>query len=235
MNILEIQNLSAGYDKLEVLHEVRAEVQEGSIVALLGPNGSGKSTLLKTVFGLTTVYGGSIKFSDRDITKAKSYEIARLGISYLPQVENLYSDLSVKENLVMGGYILPEDERDRNVAEALEFFPSLKGLLNELTYRLSGGQKQMLVMARALLRKPILMMLDEPSANLSQKIMNEVFQKIEELRHSGITLILVEQNVRKALEISDYTYLMVSGRVNFRGETKAVAANKEFGRLFLGI
>jgi branched-chain amino acid transport system ATP-binding protein len=232
---LEIENLSSGYDKLEVLHEVGVEIHEGSIVALLGPNGSGKSTLLKTVFGLTTVYGGSIKYRGTDITKAESYEIARLGISYLPQVENLYSDLSVRENLIMGAYVLQDEERDKNVAEAVEFFPSLKGLLNEQTFRLSGGQKQMLVMARALMRKPILMMLDEPSANLSQKIMTEVFQKIEELRQAGITLILVEQNVTKALEISDYTYLMVSGRVNWHGETKDIAANKEFGRLFLGI
>jgi branched-chain amino acid transport system ATP-binding protein len=236
MNALDIQDVKAGYEKLQVLHGVTLNVQQGSIVAVLGPNGSGKSTLLKTVFGLATIYDGSIKFEGKDITHVEPHQVARLGISYLPQVENLYLDLTVKENLLMGGYILSEIERETNLEEALDFFPGLKGLLKEPAYTLSGGEKQMLVMARALMRKPTLMMLDEPSANLSPRLVTEVFQKIQELRkRSGISMVIVEQNTSKALEVSDYAYLLVSGRINYHGESKEVATNKEFGRLFLGL
>jgi branched-chain amino acid transport system ATP-binding protein len=235
MNALEIHDLTAGYGKLEVLHGVSAHIQRGSIVAVLGPNGSGKSTLVKTVFGLTSTFGGSIKFEGKDITYAEPYQVARLGISYLPQIENLYLDLTIKENLLMGGYILADAERDTNLEAALDFFPELKGLLKEPAYTLSGGQKQMAVMARALMRKPTLMMLDEPSANLSPRIVTEVFQKMVDLRNSGITMIIIEQNTSKALEISDYAYLLVSGRINYHGDSKELATNKEFGRLFLGL
>ncbi|HMK84104.1 MAG TPA: ABC transporter ATP-binding protein, partial [Candidatus Bathyarchaeia archaeon] len=232
---LEISNLTAGYGKLEILHGVSATVEQGAIVAILGPNGSGKSTLLKTVFGLTSTYDGSIKFEGQDITHAEPYQVARRGISYLPQIENLYLDLTIKENLLMGGYILPDVERETNLEMALELFPELKGLLREPAYTLSGGQKQMAVMARALMRKPTLMMLDEPSANLSPRIVTEVFEKIQVLRRSGMSVLIVEQNTSKALEISDYAYLLVSGRINYHGKAKELATNKEFGKLFLGL
>lgn len=233
--IIEVQKLNAGYGKLQILFNIDIAIEKGCISAILGPNGSGKSTLLKTVFGLTSIYGGSIKFNGIEVKGLKPHEIAKLGISYLPQVENSYQNLSVRENLLMGGFLLSEEKKEKNTEEALEFFPVLKGLLDETASVLSGGERQMLVMARALMRKPTLMMLDEPSANLSPRVLNEVFEKIKELRESGVTIVLVEQNTKKALEIAEYVCLLVSGRVNYFDSSKELSARKEFGRLFLGL
>lgn len=235
MNILEIERLSSGYGKSQVLFDVSLEVRKNSICAILGPNGSGKSTLLKTIFGLTSIYSGSIKFNGHEISRMKPHEIAKLGISYLLQVENIYSNLSVRENLIMAGYILPREEMHSRMKEVLEIFPPLKNFLGRRTYTLSGGERQLLVMAMALMRRPALMMLDEPSANLAPRIADEIIEKIKELKDLGITIILVEQNTKKALEITEDAFLLVSGRINYYGKSKELITNKELGRLFLGL
>jgi branched-chain amino acid transport system ATP-binding protein len=235
MNILEIENLNSGYGKSQVLFNVSLEVRKNSICAILGPNGSGKSTLLKTIFGLTSIYSGSITFNDHEISRMKPHEIAKLGISYLLQVENIYSNLSVRENLIMAGYILPREEMHTRMEEVLEIFPPLKNFLDRRTYTLSGGERQLLVMAMALMRRPALMMLDEPSANLAPRIADEIIEKIKELKNLGITIILVEQNTKKALEITEDAFLLVSGRINYYGKSKELITNKELGRLFLGL
>lgn len=235
VNILEVQNIDAGYGKSQVLFGVSAMVKETSICAVLGPNGSGKSSLLKTIFGLTKIYGGQIRFRGADITTRKPHEIARLGVAYLPQVDNLYLNLSVRENLVMAAYTLLSNETQRRVGEVLDIFPILKQFVGKKTLTLSGGERQILVMATALMRQPSLMLFDEPSANLSPKISGQIFDKIKELNQQlGITVVVVEQNTKKALELSDDVYLLVSGRINFHGAAKELAG-QEFGRLFLGI
>jgi len=235
MAILEISNLNAGYGKAPVLYDISMEIDEGTISTILGPNGSGKSTLLKTIFGLTSLYEGSIKFKGVEISREKPHEIARLGISYMTQSENLYSKLTIKENLVMAGYLLSKTEMDKRVKEVLEIMPMLPKFLRKHAYMLSGGERQMAAMSMALMRQPALLMFDEPSASLAQRATDEVFTKIKELQDMGKTIILVEQNTKKALNIAENAYLLVSGRLNYHGKSHELIANKEFGRLFLGL
>ncbi|MFX0125546.1 MAG: ABC transporter ATP-binding protein [Candidatus Hodarchaeota archaeon] len=235
MDIIAVEKLNSGYGKSQVLFDVSLRVIKSSICAILGPNGSGKSTLLKSIFGLTSVYDGSIKYNGIEISNMKPHEIAKLGISYLPQVENLYANLSVRENLIMAGYILSKEKRVSRIKEVLEIFPTLNEFLEREAYTLSGGERQMLVMAKGLMRQPALMMFDEPSANLAPKIVDEIFEKIKALKELGITIILVEQNTKKALEIAENTCLLVSGGINYYGNSKDLAANEEFGKLFLGL
>ncbi|MEM2179170.1 MAG: ABC transporter ATP-binding protein [Candidatus Methanomethylicaceae archaeon] len=235
-SILSINNLYAGYGKSQVLFGISFDVEEKCICAILGPNGSGKSTILKTIFGLTNVYGGAIKFKGMDITGMKPHKIARLGIAYLPQVDSVYLNLTVKENLIMAGYILPKNEIEERIRYVQEIFPELKKFMDRKILTLSGGERQMVVMARALMRQPSLMMFDEPTAHLAPRISEQIFEKIKELnKNLGITIILVEQNVKKALEISDIAFLLVSGRINYSGVSKGLLSNKELGRLFLGL
>jgi branched-chain amino acid transport system ATP-binding protein len=235
-NILEVEDVHAGYGKSHVLFGVSAEIKAKTICSILGPNGSGKSTLLKTLFGLTNVYRGKIRFNETDITGWKPHEIARLGLAYLPQTENLYLNLNVRENLVMAGYTVSTDELNKRIGEVLEIYPVLRPFMERKAFTLSGGERQILVMATALIRQPSLMLFDEPSSNLSPKMAEQIFQKIQELNQNlEITVLVAEQNTKKALELSDEAYLLVSGRVNFHGEAKELAANEELGRLFLGL
>ncbi len=235
-NIIEIENLNAGYGKTHILFDVSLNVEEGTICAILGPNGSGKSTVLKTIFGLTSVYSGSVRFKGQDITGMKPYKIARLGIAYLPQVESVYLNLSVKENLMMAGYILQKDELEERIRYVQEVFPLLKNYMERKLITLSGGERQIVVMAMALIREPSLMMFDEPTAHLAPKVANQIFEKIKELnKNFNITVILVEQNVKKALEESDMAYLLVSGKINYYGSSKDLITNEQLGKLFLGL
>ncbi|MGC8911462.1 MAG: ABC transporter ATP-binding protein [Nitrososphaeria archaeon] len=234
--ILEVNKLNAGYGKSHILFDVSLDVEEGTICAILGPNGSGKSTVLKSIFGLTNVYSGSIRFRENDITGMKPYKVARLGIAYLPQVDSVYLNLNVRENLLMSGYILSKEEVEDRIKYVSEVFPMLKDYMERKVLTLSGGERQILVMAMALMRQPSLMMFDEPTAHLAPKVANLIFDKIRELNKDyGITVVLVEQNVKRALEESDKAYLLVSGRVNYFGPTKELMANEKFGKLFLGL
>ncbi len=235
-NILEVRQVEAGYGKSQVLFGVSAEVRKGSITAILGPNGSGKSTLLKTIFGLTEIYQGSIGFNGIEIRGMRPHRIARLGIAYLPQVQSNYLDLNVRENLLMAGYVLSKEQTKNRMEEVLEILPILTQFSEKKVSKLSGGERQILVMAMALMRQPELMLFDEPSAHLAPKASEQIFEKITELRQNhGITIVLVEQDTRKALQVSDQAYLLVSGRVNFRGAASELAANTELGELFLGL
>lgn len=235
MEILGVSDLNAGYYKIPVLSEVNLTVPEGSICAIVGPNGSGKSTLLKTIFGLTTVYSGRIKFNGKDITHLKPYEKVKLGMSYLPQTGNVFPNLTIRENMIMAGYLLSKKEIKERMEEVLKMFPIFNISMDKKVSTLSGGERQMLAMAMSLMNRPSLMMFDEPTANLSPKLAYQVFEKIEELNESGITIILVEQNVKRALEISDIAYLLVSGRVRFQGDSNELLGHPELGRLYLGI
>lgn len=234
--MLEVNKLNAGYGKSHILFDVSLDVEEGTICAILGPNGSGKSTVLKSIFGLTNVYSGSIRFRENDITGMKPYKVARLGIAYLPQVDSVYLNLNVRENLLMSGYILSKEEVEDRIKYVSEVFPMLKDYMERKVLTLSGGERQILVMAMALMRQPSLMMFDEPTAHLAPKVANLIFDKIKELNKDyGITVVLVEQNVKRALEESDTAYLLVSGRVNYFGPSKELMANEKFGKLFLGL
>ncbi|HDI46648.1 MAG TPA: ABC transporter ATP-binding protein, partial [Candidatus Methanomethylia archaeon] len=185
-----VRGLNAGYGKLQVLFDVNMEARKGDITVIVGPNGSGKSTLLKTIFGLTTIYSGTIQLNGEEITKLKPHQIARLGVAYLPQVENVFANLTVRENLMMAGYTLQREEIPSRVEEVLEVFPVLKSCLARKAKMLSGGERQMLAMAMALMRKPVLMMFDEPTAGMAPKLIASTLNKIVELRDTlGITIL----------------------------------------------
>ncbi|MDW8021060.1 MAG: ABC transporter ATP-binding protein [Nitrososphaerota archaeon] len=234
--MIEVRNLNAGYRRLQILFDVSASFAREKINVIVGPNGSGKSTLLKSIFGLTTIYSGSITLDGIELIGKAPHEIARIGVAYLPQTENIFENLTVNENLRMAGYVLERDELDERIEEVAELFPVIKRYWRRRTGMLSGGERQMVAMAMALIRKPKVMLFDEPTGGLSPKIANEVISKIVELRDSmDMTIILVEQNAKKALEIGDHAYLLVSGRLVFEGGCRELLKHPQLASLYLGV
>jgi len=212
--MLKVTNLSSGYGKMVVLHNINIEVKGSEIVAVLGPNGAGKTTLLNSIFGLATVHEGEIVFEGRPIHRMRPYDIVRAGISYSPQLDNVFPNLTVVENLLMGAFTRGNDPTVmRDIEEIFELFPEIARRRNQKARTLSGGERQMLAVARALMSKPKMLLLDEPTAGLSPKAGSTLMRKIKEVRDRGITILLVEQNVRRALEIADRGYVLVSGRI----------------------
>ncbi|MEM1976407.1 MAG: ABC transporter ATP-binding protein [Nitrososphaerota archaeon] len=234
--MIKVSGLNAGYRKLQVLFDVSASFDREKINVIIGPNGSGKSTLLRSIFGLTTIYSGSITLDGVELVGRAPHEIARIGVAYLPQTENIFENLTVEENLRMAGYVLKRDELEERVEEMAELFPVIKRYWRRRARLLSGGERQMIAMAMALLRKPKVMLFDEPTGGLAPKIASEVLSKIVELRDAlRMTIILVEQNARKALEIGDKAYLLVGGRLAFEGECRELLNHPKFSSLYLGI
>jgi len=234
--MIEINGLNAGYKRLHVLYDISLRFEKDMINVVVGPNGSGKSTLLKSIFGLTTIYSGSIKFNGVELNGLTPHQIARKGIAYLPQVDNVFSNLTVAENMLMAGYTLRREEVEERIEEVSETFPVIKRYWRSRAGVLSGGERQMVAMAMALLRRPKVMMFDEPTGSLAPKIANEVLEKIVELKDTlRITIILVEQNAKKALEIGDKAYLLVGGRLVFHGDSHELLEHPELGKLYLGV
>jgi len=219
-----------------VLFDICSEVEDKGITVLVGPNGSGKSTLLKTVMGITQVYSGKILFNENNVIGLPPHALTKLGIAYLPQVNNVFANLKVKENLLMAGYILGKDEAKERTLDVLEDFPVLKGYMDRRAGTLSGGERQMLAMAMAMMRRPQIILFDEPTASLAPKMALEVLDKIIDLRDNyGMTVVLAEQNARRALELGDQAILLVSGRVVYRGGSKDLLNHKELGKVYLGV
>jgi len=234
--MIEISGLNAGYKRLHVLYDISLRFERDKINVVVGPNGSGKSTLLKSIFGLTTIYSGSIRFNGVELNGLTPHQIARKGIAYLPQVDNVFSNLTVAENMLMAGYTLRREEVEERIEEVSETFPVIKRYWRSKAGVLSGGERQMVAMAMALLRRPKVMMFDEPTGSLAPKIANEVLEKIVELKDTlRITIILVEQNAKKALEIGDKAYLLVGGRLVFHGDSHELLEHPELGKLYLGV
>jgi len=234
--MLRTESLNAGYGKLHILYDVDFEAPRREITVVVGPNGSGKSTLLKALFGLATIYSGKVYLEDKDITRLPPHRRARLGLAYVPQLDNVFSSLTVEENLKMAGYLLEPRELKDKIDLVLEIFPSLKKYLKRKAGTLSGGERQMLAIAMCLIRDAKILLLDEPTAQLAPKIATYILDKIVELRDRlGITIVLVEQNAKKALEIGDKAYLLVSGRVVFKGKAQELLEHKELGKLYLGL
>ena len=232
--MLTIEKLNAGYKTLQILFDVTITAPRNLLTVVVGPNGSGKSTLLKTVFGLTKIYSGKVFLDGLDITGLPPHKVAEKGIAYLPQVDNVFSNLTVYENLLIAGYGLKRDEDA--VTDVLEMFPHLKTYRNRKAAEMSGGERQMLAIAMALIRKPKLMLFDEPTGNLSPKMATQILNVIKELRDShGKTIILAEQNAKKALEIGDKAVLLVSGRPVYEGNSRTLLQHEELGKLYLGI
>ena len=231
--MLKINNLHAGYDKIEILKGVNIDVKNNEIIALIGPNGAGKSTILKSIFNLCNIYSGEIIFKDKNITKLQTYELIHEGISYVPQGRQIFRELTVKENLEMGAFILDKNVMKRNIKDVYQKFPFLKEKRNEYAINLSGGQQQLLAIGRALMQNPQLLLLDEPSLGLSPKAMKEMFKKIKEINKEGVSIIIVEQNAKQAVEIADRTYILEDGEIALKGG-KEILKNKKLKDIYFG-
>lgn len=234
--MLDVKDVFAGYGKLQILNGVTLNAKPSEVTVIVGPNGSGKSTLLKTVAGLTTLYQGTIKHNEQDITGWPSHKIARSGIAFLPQTDNVFTNLTITENLKLAGYKISQDDYRRRLKRIFELFPQLSAYTNTKAFSLSGGERQMLAMALALVREPNVMMFDEPTANLAPKIATQVLNLIASLaKDIGLTVILAEQNAKRALEIGDVAYLLVGGKNTFEGTARELLEHRELGRLYLGV
>jgi branched-chain amino acid transport system ATP-binding protein len=234
--MLIIEGLNSGYGNFHILFDVNTVIPEGEITVVVGPNGSGKSTLLKSIFGLTHVHGGKINYNGLDLVGMPPHVVCHNGIAYLPQTENVFANLKVRENMRMAGYLVSKDELQNRLDEVLGFFPVLKNYWERKANTLSGGERQMLAMAMALIKKPKVIMFDEPTASLSPKLVTQVLDQIVQMRKDlGVTIILAEQNARKALEYGDHALLLVSGKLAFQGTPAELLNHKELGRLYLGL
>jgi len=234
MIILQAENITAGYTtEVNILYDVGIRLKSGQIVSVIGPNGAGKSTLLKTIFGILKPTNGKIRLKDEDITGLKPDKVANKGISYVPQVDNVFPSLTIQENLEMGAFIRDDDFGQR-LNEIFELFPVLGDRRKQKAGQLSGGQRQMVAMGRALMVDPQVLLLDEPSAGLSPKLVDMIFEKIRDINKTGVSMIIVEQNAREALKMADHGYVLAMGRNVLDDTGKALLANEEVGRLYLG-
>ncbi len=233
MSILTVDNVVAGYGETEILHGVSMHVEPGEAVTLFGPNGCGKSTLMKTIFGLLTPKQGSIVFEDSDITGMPTDRLIRLGMSYVPQTGNVFPSLTIEENLEMGAFV-DDSEADSQIAEMYRIFPDLERGRRQRAGSLSGGQRQMLAFARALMLRPRLLLLDEPSAGLSPLMAQLIFDRLRDIRSIGIAILIIEHNIRTALAMSDRGYVLADGQNQLDGSASGLLDNPEIGRLYLG-
>jgi ABC-type branched-subunit amino acid transport system ATPase component len=232
---LRTLELVAGYDRSPVVHGVSIDVQPEEIVSIVGPNGSGKSTLLKALVGIVEVLSGQVLLGDQDITGSSPEDIARAGVGYVPQVDDVFVPLTVKENLEMGGYLLKQQEIAPRIEHVLEVFPQLGRMLSRRAGKLSGGERKMLAMGRALMLQPRLVVLDEPTANLAPMLATSVLEEhVRQLAQTGASVLVVEQRAKAVLEISDRTYVMGGGLLRMEGTPAELAASPEFVESFLG-
>jgi branched-chain amino acid transport system ATP-binding protein len=233
--ILRADRLVAGYEKgMAIVDGVSLVVEEGEIVVILGPNGAGKSTLIKAIMGLVPKFSGTVSLGRVDITTLPAHEMVRRGLAFVPQIENVFTSMSVDDNLELAGAVLPRPARRRRIEEVKERFPDLATRGSLCAGRLSGGQRQMLAIARALMVKPKLLVLDEASAGLSPKLVETVFMELNRIRRSGFTVLLVEQNVRAALSIADRAYVLVEGKNRHEGPAAEIGHEGAIAELYLG-
>ncbi|MFC4408495.1 ABC transporter ATP-binding protein [Haloarchaeobius iranensis] len=233
MSLLELETVDAGYGDLQILTDVDMQIADGEYVTIVGPNGAGKSTAMKTVFGLTTHMGGTVHFEGTPIHELGTQEIIREGIAYVPQTENLFPRMTVRENLEMGAYIFDDVPQDR-LADVFDRFPILEERQRQRAGTMSGGQQQMLAMGAALMLDPELLLLDEPSAGLAPDLVDEMFDRIDEINDAGTAVLMVEQNATEALRRCDRGYVLVNGENSFEGPGDELLADEEVRQRFLG-
>jgi branched-chain amino acid transport system ATP-binding protein len=234
--MLEINNLDTFYGNVQALWDVSLKIDEGEIVALVGANGAGKSTLLKTVSGVVHPVSGSIQFLGKRINDLPSYTIVEMGISHIPEGRRLFTEMTVHENLEMGAYPYGAWKQRKETADQVyQVFPILKERAGQLARTLSGGEQQMLAMGRGLMSRPKLCMFDEPSYGLAPRMLVEVFQIIKSLRDRGITILLIEQNVPRTLEIADRAYVLENGRIVMEGECRNLLKDDYVKKAYLGL
>ena len=236
--MLKVRNLDAGYGKLRVLKNISLHVDKGEIVTMIGANGAGKTTLLGAVIGLVRAGSGEIFFRNQDCTKKEARWIVAAGCVLVPEGRQVFATMSVEENLILGGYVLQKAEGKRAVDKELshqyELFPVLRERSRQLAGTLSGGEQQMLAMGRALMSRPRLVMMDEPSTGLAPLVVRDIFRVIARLRDEGSTVLLVEQNARAALAIADRGYVLETGKIIVQGPAEDLLANRDVQRAYLG-
>lgn len=235
MALLELDGVDAGYGENQVLHELTMSVESDRVNCIIGPNGSGKSTALKTIAGLLDVWDGSITLRGEDITHASTRDIVKAGVALLPQGGRVFSDMSVKENLRAGAYLVDDsDELGRRYEHIWETFPDLEGRQSARAGDLSGGQQMMVAMGRSLMADPDLILLDEPSAGLAPHLVEEMFEHVDTLKESGMDMLIIEQNVRMVLDITDYVYVFDQGQVAFEGDKDELTSDEQIIEMYLG-
>jgi len=234
MPLLKVDGVTAGYGDAEILRDIHLLVEEGEVVSIIGPNGAGKSTVMKTVFGLLRPRQGTIRFRERDLAGRSPYEIVRHGLCYVPQVANVFTTLTVEENLEMGGYLLPESALPERKERIYGFFPKLRERRRQRAGLMSGGERQMVAIGSALMLEPALLMLDEPSAGLSPKLVDEIFENIARINQAGLAILMVEQNARKSLEMAHRGYVLAGGENRVEGTGAELLEDPDVARLYLG-
>jgi len=234
MPLLTVDAITCGYGDVEILSEISARVEPGEIVSVIGPNGAGKSTLMKAVVGQIHPWSGSIGFRDTEIGGMEPYEIVKLRMCYVPQVDNVFTELTVEDNLEMGAYVLPGQDLDERKQRVYELFPRLAERRRQPAGKMSGGERQMVAMGSALMLEPELLLLDEPSAGLSPKMVDVIFERIVRINDSGIAILMVEQNARASLQMAHRGYVLANGENRFEGSGRELLNDPEVGRLYLG-
>jgi branched-chain amino acid transport system ATP-binding protein len=234
VSLFEANGVVAGYlPGVDILHDCNLVVEEGEIVGIIGPNGAGKSTLLKAMFGLVPIRSGSVRLRGEDISRRRANELVERGVGYVPQVNNVFSSLTIDDNLRMGAYLRPKDFRDRR-EHVIGLLPRLGERLHQRAGSLSGGERQMLAMARALMMQPSVILLDEPSAGLSPMMQDDVFDRIARINDVGVSVLIVEQNARRVLEIAHRGYVLDQGRNAYEGTGESLLADPKVVELYLG-
>ncbi|UCG65342.1 MAG: ABC transporter ATP-binding protein [Deltaproteobacteria bacterium] len=234
MPLLEVENVVSGYGRTDVLHGVSISVERDEIVTIIGPNGAGKSTLFKTIMGYLIPSSGKILFSEEDVTQLKPNQKVEKGIAYVPQLDNTFPSLTILENLEMGAFSKDKEALQNGIKTAYDTFPILSERKNQRARTLSGGQRQMLAMSMALMTEPALLLLDEPSAGLSPKVAEEVFNQIQSLHQKGIGILIIEQDAHRSLSISDRGYVLALGQNHFDGSADKILSDDQIREAFLG-
>lgn len=233
MQLLKVDSITTGYGEMEVLRDVTLEVAENEIVSIIGPNGAGKSTVMKTVFGLLAPWQGSITFDGTDISGFSPDRIVREGMCLVPQVDNVFPTLTVEENLEMGAFVMSGPLKERK-EKIYDIFPRLAERRRQRAGKMSGGERQMVAMGRALMLDPKMILLDEPSAGLAPLIVDQIFEVIRQINDSGVAILMVEQNARKSLELAHRGYVLASGMNQVDGPGAELLDDPEVARLYLG-
>ena len=232
--MLKVENVVSGYGHITALKSINLEVPQGSIVSLIGANGAGKSTTMRSIMGLVKPTEGRITFEGKDITSMKTHDIVKAGISLVPEGRQILQDMSVYENLEMGAYIRKDKDIEADIKKVFKRFPILDERSYQLGGTLSGGQQQMLAIGRALMARPKLLLLDEPSMGLAPLVVNEIFEVIKEISAEGTTVLLVEQNVRQALKVADYAYVLETGKIVLSGPAEEIRHDPRVMEAYLG-
>ena len=230
---LSCTNMTGGYGGEDILHDCNIEVDKGKISVIVGPNGAGKSTAMKAMLGMISLKSGNIMLDNQNISKLAPQKRVAAGVAFVPQSMNIFSELTVEENLEMGAF-LRKDNINGTISEIYELFPAMKEKRFQLAGELSGGQRQQVAVSRALMTSPKVLMLDEPTAGVSPIVMDEIFDRILQIKETGVAIVIVEQNAKQALKIADYGYVLVNGENRFEGKGEELLNNQEVRKSFLG-